>query len=147
MANDINALTEIFTVLAFMDDGSAAPSARLADFVILHWSLQNNTDSPISIRFPQGRLFTLKLCKTDGTEIWTHQGQTPGADIDENVAVDTSFDIPKNEESVDERIPRVPLKTIITQQNIPDTDDLVVKFSPLLDGVADIDVNAAKLWR
>jgi hypothetical protein len=147
MPNDINALTEVFTVLAFMDDGSVASSARLADFVVLHWSLQNNTDGPIGIRFPQGKLFSLKLCKMDGTEIWQHPGQAPGNDINETIAAEGGFDIPKNEESVDERIPRILLKSILTQQGIPEAEDLIVKFSPLMDGVGDINVNATKLWR
>lgn len=145
MAN-INALTEIFTILPFLDNQSPAANARFADFLILHWSLQNNTDGPIELNFPQDLIFDLQVSKLDGTVVWSHPGQTSAVDLHAIVDVGSSFDIPQENEAKEERIPRVPLKTVIDDNHIADAEDLIVKFIPLIEG-SKINVNASRLWR
>ena len=141
------AVSESLTVVAFMKDGSSAPSARLADYVMLHWSYNNLTGVDQKLSFPKGQIFELSLLKLDGTLIGKPFSQVAGADLNVVVPNNGSFDIPADSENDQSRIPKIPLADMIAKYKIPPSDELVVRLVPLVNGDSGYDRHDRYLWR
>src|SRR3954464_7432000 len=128
-----NAMGSTFTIMAFGKDGTIAESARAADLLGITWTLSNQTDEQITLTFPNGVLYQLRLEKADGTVLWERpEPARQATDLTVVVAKGDMFHLPPDEPPPDQD-GSLPLAQILASQIPPidQAEDLFVLYEPL----------------
>jgi hypothetical protein len=132
--------------------GGVSQSARAADNIFLAWSLTNDLPSQsLTLTFPQARLFVLELVRADGSVAWSSPAPAAAPDWTYILAPGPTqpFTIPiippPDPAVVPPQVPSIRLRSICSNVGIPDTEDLVLRFTVLATQAPF--VGGVRLWR